>query len=241
MPDRRADGRGIGFAFLYLGWQRSEREGYTFPFDVYIADVVIEHLPFRALFRTLEKRPIVYDWTPLCVAAGIALGFAYWLVFTSNMTGVPNYFLQQQLEAWGRAWSSGNITEMAYYFAQAFRGVDSTKPWRLNAAWNLAANVAALIPAASPRVPTLIRGMLPLMVVFLVFSGAVHGSDRYILSTALVALGWACWVAPHGDNPKMGYVLLRVGFLLVLAVLTSWLLLDFMLPNEPNSWAVIER
>ena len=229
----------LTFAFFYQSWQRSQAVGYAFGLWQFIADVVIDHSPFRfALRRPDPLRPLRYAWAPATIAAGIALGFAGWLAYSSLLSGIPFYFLQQQLNVWGRAWPGGNLGEMLLYFAQAFRDPDGS-PWRYNAAWNLAANLAALIPAASPRVPGLLRGMLPLMVIFLLYSGAVHGSDRYMLSTAAVALGWACWVAAGEGSRRTSA--LRWGWLLVLAVVTSSLLLFQMLPRgEPQAWGIVD-
>ncbi len=236
------------FAFFYLGWQRSRAAGYSFGLWSYVADVVIEHLRpglaflwrLRGRALALEARPVRYDWAPATVTAGIVLGFAYWLAYSSVFSGVPLYFLNQQLNAWGRAWPSGNLGEMLLYFVQAFRPIDPGKHWRYNAAWNLAAHLAALLPAASPRVPILLRGMLVLLVVFVLYTGAVHGSDRYILSTALVAVGWACWLAPAGQRGK--WSMLRWTFLLLLAGVTFYLLTWQMFPlGEPNAWGIVDR
>jgi hypothetical protein len=159
-------------AFFYQSWQRSRAAGYTFGLWPFVADVVIDHLPPALLAPILRKgapalsaRPIAYDWTPATIAGGIVLGFAYWVAYSSLLSGIPDYFLQQQLTVWGRAWFSGNLGDMLRYFAQAFRGPNASYPWRYNAAWNLAANLSVLIPASSRRVPGLIRGMLPLMIV----------------------------------------------------------------------------
>lgn len=233
------------FAFFYQSWQRSKRAGYTQAFGAFIADVFIEHLKplivrIGRLLRytiNLEGRPMEYDWSALAVATGITLGLAIWLAYSSIMSGVPFYFLQQQTTVWGRAWPSGNLSQMLLYFAQAFRGINAGHPWRLASAWNLSANLSALIPAASPRVPWLIRGMLVLAVLFILYSGAVHGSDRYILSTALVPIGWACWLAPT-QKPKRWWVL-RWAVVLILFVSTSLLLVNQMMPaGEPNAWGV---
>jgi hypothetical protein len=168
------------------------------------------------------------------------LGFAYWVAYSSLLSGIPNYFLQQQLTAWGRAWFGGNLGDMLRYFAQAFRGPNAAYPWRYNAAWNLAATLSVLIPASSRRVPGLIRGMLPLMIVLLFYSGAVHGSDRYVLSTALAAVGWGCWLAPTGKNET--WSALRWTFLIVLAAVTFYLLVWCMFPvGEPQAWGILER
>lgn len=239
------------FAFLYQSWQRSRLGGYEFGLWTFPADVVIEHskpliVGFGRLLRRrveLETRPIEYEWSPLAVGTGVMIGFTYWLAYTSRLTGVPFYFLQQQTTVWGRAWPSGNIAQMALYFRQAFNPIGSggsIAGWRLSAAWNLAANLSALIPAASRRVPGLIRGMLPLAVLFLLYSGAVHGSDRYILSTALVAVGWACWLAPKG-KPTVWWPL-RWLFVIGLFVITSLLLVNQMMPiGEPNAWGITDR
>ena len=243
------------FAFFYQSWQYSRRIGYAYGFWTFIADAIMEHVRFvLRWFVQMDTRPIEYEWTPLAIAIGILLGLAYWLRLSSDMSGVPFYFLQQQTTVWGRAWPSGNLGEMLVYFAQAFRGIGASgHAWRYNAAWNLAANLSALIPAASRRVPGLIRGMLPLTVVFLLYSGAVHGSDRYILSTALVAIGWACWLAPTQDaksrlaghtvkSHRTAWVALRWLFVLGLFTLTSHLLVVEMFPKgEPNAWGINER
>lgn len=233
------------FAFFYRSWQRSQAAGYGEGLWAFVADVGIEHLPFRPLLRgrlsasLFAPRPIRYSWTPILTAAGIVLGFAYWLAYTSLQSGVPNYFLQQQLNVWGRAWYPGNLGDLLIYFGQIFTG-DLSSPWRYNPAWNLAANLSALIPAASPRVPPLIRGMLPLMLLLLLYSGAVHGSDRYILSTALVAVGWGCWIAPQGENERWAAV--RWGVLFLLAVFSSYVLVGLMFPvGEPQAWGIVSR
>ncbi|HRE46881.1 MAG TPA: hypothetical protein PLD47_04085 [Aggregatilineales bacterium] len=227
------------FAFVYLSWRRSQRGGYLGSFGAFAADVVIEHLLFLPGFRRLARRPIAYHWTPLAIAVGILLGFAHWLAFSSVKSGIPNYFMQQQLNVWGRVWYPGNVGDMIRYFGQGFRG-DLSKAWRYNALWNLAANLSTLIPAASPRVPPLIRGMLPLMMLLLVYSGAVHGSERYILSSALAAIGWGCWLAPTGKEER--WSALRWTLWIVLAALSSWLLVGLMMPiGEPRSWGIIDR
>lgn len=233
----------LAFAFFYLSWQRSRAAGYNFGLWTFIADVVIEHLP-RRLQQPPEARPVRYVWTPALVAAGILLGFAYWLAYTSVMSGTPFYFMQQQLTVWGRAWYGGNIEDMLLYFLQAFRQPDIRVAWRYNAAWNLAANISALVPAASPRVPMVVRGMLPLMLFLLVYSGAVHGSDRYILSTALAAIGWACWLAPQRPVTSLSRVraLLRWAFVIALAATTFYLLTAELWPKgEPQAWGLVER
>ncbi len=235
------------FAFVYQSWQRSRQADYSFGLWTFAADLVIEHIkPLLTRRAKLEVRPIEYEWTPLAVGAGVLLGFTYWLAYTSRLTGVPFYFLQQQTTVWGRAWPSGNLSEMLLYFRQAFNPIGSGEfiaGWRLSAAWNLAANLSALIPALSRRVPGLIRGMLPLAVLFLLYSGAVHGSDRYILSTALVALGWACWLAPkRNDRRSRAWWLVRWSFVVLLFLITSLLLIDHMLPiGEPNAWGITDH
>jgi len=252
----------LTFAFVYQSWRYSQQIGYAGGFWTFAADVVIEHVrPLLAplLSRigtrfkvtvTLDPCPIVYAWAPLAVGAGVIVGLAYWLMFTSRLSGVPLYFLQQQTTVWGRAWPSGNVQQMVYYFAQAFYRLQpfgGIPPWRMNAAWNLAANVSALIPAASRRVPGLVRGMLPLVLIFLLYSGAVHGSDRYILSTALVAIGWACWLSPAISTKPVKartrfiWGALRWLFVLSLFGITAALLLNQMLPiGEPNAWGVLD-
>lgn len=235
----------LAFAFLYQSWQESRRAGYTWGLFAFTADVVIEHVwgAVRLVTRVRppSPRPIRYVWTAAGVVAGILLGFTYWLAYSSRYSGVPFYFLGQQLNAWGRAWPSGNIGEMLTYYAQAFRGIDPYgRPWRFVSAWYLAPYVAALIPAASPRVPGLLRGMLPLLAVFVIYSGAVHGSDRYILSTALVALGWACWLAPTGKRRR--WAALRWLFLILIAGITFYMLGWQMFPRgEPSAWGIWER
>ncbi len=221
----------ITFAFFYLSWRRSQTAGYGFGLWAFVADVVIEHIrPLLAFFQrlrgqsfVLEERSIVYDWAPVATIAGILLGLAYWLVYTSWLSGIPFYFLQQQLFAWRRAWPTGNLGEAFLYFVQAFRGATRQTPWRVGAAYYLAANVSALIPAASSRVPTLIRGMLLLLPIFLLLSGAVNGDDRYTISTSIVVIGWACWLAP--TKPRPFTVGLRLVFMSGLAWLTSYFVL----------------
>jgi hypothetical protein len=234
------------FAFFYLSWRRSRAAGYKFGLYTFVADVVIDHIrPLIAVWRRIgntsfeiEARPICYDWMPLAALAGILLGLSYWIAFTSNFSGVPLYFMRQQA-SWPRTWPFANVEEMVLYFAQAFRGVTASTPWRYNAAWYLAANLAALIPAASPRVPTLIRGMLWLMPVFMIVTGQAHGTDRYNLSTALVAIGWACWLAPIGQMKR--WAILRWLFLIVLSIVTSYLLVWHMFPaHEPSATGILD-
>jgi hypothetical protein len=241
----------LAFAFFYQSWLRSRAAGYASGLWTFVADVVIDHVPRAFLTRLLRGKAsqptapttvptIVYDWAPASLAGGIVLGFAYWVAYSSLLSGIPNYFLQQQLTAWGRAWFGGNLGDMLLYFAQAFRGPNAAYPWRYNAAWNLAANLSVLIPASSRRVPGLIRGMLPLMIVLLFYSGAVHGSDRYVLSTAVAAVGWGCWLAPTGK--KEVWSALRWTFLIVLAAVTFYLLVWCMFPvGEPQAWGILER
>lgn len=237
----------FGFAFLYLSWQYSCRAGYQYGLFPFVADVVIEHLRplFRLFPRTyqrlfeLERRPVQYNWTAAMVIAGILLGFTYWLAYTSRFSGVPFYFLQQQ-NSWPREWPTGNVGEMALYFAQAFHGATVVTPWRYDAAWYLAANLAPLIPAAARRVPTLIRGMLWLMPFFLIVAGQTWSTDRYMVSTAIVAVGWSCWLAPSGNNKT--WLLLRWIFVIALAVFTSYLLIWHMFPaGQPYGWVVQDR
>jgi hypothetical protein len=235
----------LAFAFVYLSWRRSCSAGYTHTFFAFAADLVIEHVLLVLPRRWREPRPMRYVWTPALAAAGILLGFTFWTAYTSLASGIPFYFLQQQLTVWGRAWPSGNLGEMLAYFAQAFNEPNPARRYRFNAAWNLAANLSALIPAASPRVPPLIRGMLPFMTLLLLYSGAVHGSDRYILSTALVAIGWACWLAPRvtARNPyAWRRWVVRWILLLMLALITSILLVFIMFPiGEPQAWGILDR
>lgn len=129
------------------------------------------------------------------------------------------------------------MKEMFSYFAQAFHTPDHSKPWNYGATWSLAAVLSALIPAASPRVPTLIRGMLWLLIAFMLFTGTAHyASDRYIASTMLVGVGWACWLA--GRNWKM--VALRWSFVLLLALISTYLLVGQMMPlGEPRFWGIV--
>lgn len=230
------------FAFLYRSWEKSQQTGYSFGFGIFTADVLIDHFrpalfAFRVLTPSGQPRPMRYDWRPLTVAIGIVLGFAFWLAYSSSLSGIPFYFLKQQLDFWGRAWSTGNMGEMLTYFGQAFRALDPNKPWNYGAAWSLAALLSAMIPAACPRVPTLIRGMLWLMVIFLLFTGTSHyASDRYIASTMLVGSGWGCWLTGKAWKPMM----LRWGFVIVIAVITSYLLIGQMMPRgEPRFWGII--
>ena len=238
------------FAFFYQSWQRSQRTGYAFGFWTFTADVLIEHLRpvlvrVGRLFQvqlTLEDRPIVYDWTGLAIAAGIGLGLAYWLWFSSDLSGVPLYFLQSQSQI-STSWPAGNLFEMTAYFLQMFRGWGwsyEMPAWRYNAAWNLAVNLSAVLPAASNRVPLLIRGMLLLTTLFTLYTGAVWGSTRYVLSTAVVAIGWACWLAPI--RPKSRWPLWRIVFLVTMCVVTSVIVVDGMMPvGEPGPWGVVDR
>lgn len=235
------------FAFVFLSWKRSQAAGYAFGFDVFVADVIIDHLRFTVELINkarrdpiqVERRIIRYDWTSLLIVSGVLLGFAGWLAYTSLFSGVPFYFLQQQLVVWGRPWTSGNLIEMIIYFSQAFQPPDTHKPWRYVAAWNLAAIIVSLIPAFTPRVPTLIRGMLILMSLFVLFSGAVYGIDRYNLSTALVVIGWGCWLG--SSAPSRRRVGARWAFVVCFGLLTSYLLLNWMLPvGEPNSWGIVD-
>lgn len=238
-PNAFSMGLPLLFAFFFLGWRRSQALGYPCGFWVFITDVVIEFLRPVFRWRTLESQPMRLDWTPIFAGAGIALGFVYWVAYTSSLSGVPFYFLQQQLVAWGPAWNVGHVGDMLRYFAQGFRPASPDTPWRYVSAWNLAANVAPLIPAASPRVPPLIRGMLPLVALFLVYSGSVHGSDRYMLSTALTAVAWGCWLAPTGSERKAEHTALRWLFLLAITLVTSYILVAYMIPvGEPRPWAI---
>src|SRR5258708_38723397 len=100
------------------------------------------------------------------------------------------------MEIWSPAWPSGNFGEMLFYFSQAFRGIDGTKPWRYVAAWYLAAYLSSIVPAASPRVPGLIRGMLVGMALFLPVTGAARGTDRHVRATCVGAMRLAAWVPP---------------------------------------------
>src|SRR5258706_2340518 len=233
----------LGFAFLFNSWHYSRRRGYEFGLWVFAADLLIEG--FKPLlkrkrelyqrFYVTEHREILLDFTPLWVSAGILLGFSFWLAYASSLSGVPFFSLRLQMENWRPAWPSGNFGEMLFYFSQAFRGIDGTKPWRFVAAWYLAAYLSSIVPAASPRVPGLIRGMLVGMALFLPLTGAVRGTDRHVLSTALVAIGWACWVAPKG---KINFsYFLRWAFVIILAVTTSYVLLWHMIPlGQPKPY-----
>jgi hypothetical protein len=198
----------LGFAFFYLSWKGSVAAGYQRGLGTFAADVVIEHLrPVLSLVQRLrrqplelESRPVRTCWTPLLVTAGIALGFAYWLAYTSDLSGVPFYFWEQQSTQWQYPWGRGNLPEMIQYFAQAFRVVTIDTPWRYSAAWFLAALLVPLVPASSPRLPGLIRGMLLAMTLFYVITGSIRGQDRYVLAAALVAIGWDA--GPNGSQKR---------------------------------------
>jgi hypothetical protein len=238
------------FAFLFQSWKRSQNAGYSAGFGFFVADIVIEHSR-PVLLRvgqwlkrpiTLEYRPIVYDWAALTVVAGIGLGFAFWLWYTSDLTGLPLYFLKNQ-QAVSSYWPAGNVPQMGAYFLQMFRGwqLFSVVPaWRYDAAWSLAVMLSGVFPAASKRVPPLIRGMLLLSVVFTLYTGTLWGSTRYVLSTAIVAVGWACWLAP--TRPGSRWQVIRIVFLVALCVITSLILVDVMMPaGEPGAWGVIDQ
>ncbi len=222
----------LAFAFLYQSWRRSALAGYTAPFNAFIADVVIDQTrPLLRLLRvTDERRPLRYDWPPLLLAAGIGFGMAFWLAYTSTFSGVPFYFLDQQLNYWGRAWAAGNLSEMLRYYAQMFDFANVGQPWQWQPAWNLAASVSALVPAASRRVPLVLRGMLLCLVVFIQFAGLAHNAnERYLGSTALVGLAWAAWIAPVAGCPRP-YVL-RYAVVVGFAACMVALVVGYMFPN----------
>ncbi len=200
----------LGFAFVHLSWKRSKAAGYTRTLNQFIPDLI-----YHQLALWLPKRntvPITYDWMPLFNIAGIFLEFTFWEWYSSWFSGVPYFFTQQQLQFWVRPWASGDIGTMFLYFAQAFRGFAVDKPYRMAAAWYLLVLVSALIPAFSARVPTLIRGMILPLPLFLLATGAVHQYDRYIASLITVSLGWVFWV--QGKRWRWGIL---IGF----ALLTS--------------------
>jgi len=258
------------FAFVYQSWRASQAEGYAGGLLEFTADLVIANC--KPLVRGAaasfnreifwEQKPLRYQWTALMLMAGITFGFALWIYWTSIISGIPVYFLNQQLLRWGRAWPPGNISEMLIYFRQPFIDVLSArpaqlasladlvsalntavpfKPWRLSAGWNLLAYIAALLPAGSRRVPGLIRVMLPLMVLFLLASGAAHGSDRYVLSTAIVGIGWACWFAPRRSLRRPA-PWLRLAFVLLLSWALSSYLLNQMMPlGLPDAYGIEDR
>ncbi len=236
----------IGFAFAYQSWESSRRAGYAAGFWSFIADMVIDQArPILVRLKrhgeplfSLNDQPLRYEWRTLTVAVGILLGFAGWLAYTSVISGIPNYFLQQQLEYWGRAWTVGDVNAMFRFFAQAVQPSNAHTPWRYVAAWDLAVVIAALIPAVSRRVPTLIRGMLVLLVSFMLLTAtASFASDRYAASTALIAIGWSCWLAPLTATRR--YALLRWGFVIGMVAITWYLLLVKMIPaGEPGSWPI---
>jgi hypothetical protein len=238
----------LGLAFFYLSWKRSGAAGYQGGLGAFAADVVIEHLwPVLALVQRirrqpleLEPRPVRYCWTPLLVMAGIALGLACWLAYTSDLSGVPFYFWEQQSTQWQYPWGRGNLPEMVQYFAQAFRVVTVDTPWRYSAAWFLAAMLVPLVPASSPRVPGLMRGMLLAMTLFYVISGSIRGQDRYVLSAALVVIGWGCWLAPTGNQKR--WSALHWLLVIALALITSYLMVVYLFPTgQPYMLGIQDR
>jgi hypothetical protein len=104
----------------------------------------------------------------------------------------------------------------------------------------MAGTFVALIPAASQRVPVPIRVMLGLLVFYALFTGTAHYSnDRYMLSTALVALGWACWLG-SGAPLRRRNVALRWGFAFSMALITSLLLLKMFTLGQPVYYPITE-
>jgi len=223
------------FAFVYVSWQNSRRVGYTFGLWTFAADLLLAQVRPR-MVRLQSARPICYAWTPLIIAAGTILGFAFWLAYCSVLSGVPFYFLNLQYNYWAHIYSAGNVREIIQFFAQAFQPSDPTNGWQRDAAWALAAYLVALLPATSKRVPSLIRVMIVLMVGTLVVSGvARYAVDRYLASTAIVAIGWACWLAPAAARKR--YAVMRWLFALALFGVTWVLLVDYLMPlGEPTFW-----
>jgi len=222
----------LAFAFLYQSWRRSLLAGYTAPFNVFIADVVIDQTrPLLRLFRVADERRVLrYDWPPLLLAAGIGLGMAFWLAYSSTISGVPFYFLDQQLNYWGRAWAAGDLAGMFRYYAQMFDLANVGQPWQWQPAWNLAASVSVLVPAASRRVPIVLRGMLLCLVVFIQFAGLAHNAnERYLGSTALVGLAWAAWIAPVEGRQRP--CVLRYAVVVGFAACMVVLVVGYMFPN----------
>lgn len=226
------------YLFWYSSWKRSQAVGYARKLFEFSADVIIAHIP--RLSHPQSDRPLRYDWRALITLTGIIVGFAGYIAYTSWKAGVPYYYLQQQLEAWGRGWSVGNINEMIAWHLQVLRPPDIDKPWRYGAAWHMAGTVLALIPAASRRVPNLIRVMLGLMVFYALFTGTAHFSnDRYMISTALVAVGWACWLG-IGEPARLRNVIARWSFVLIMAAITSLLLLKMFTIGQPIYYPITE-
>jgi len=229
------------YLFLYASWRRSQAVGYSRNLFEFTADVIIAQLPGISHKVNQETdRPLRYDWRALIVIAGIITGFAGYITYTSWKSGIPFYYLQQQLEVWGRGWSVGNIQEMIAWHLQALRPPDINKPWRYGAAWHMAGTILALIPVASRRVPTFIRVMLGLMVFYALFTGTAHFSnDRYMISTALDALGWGCWLGA-GELPRLRNIAIRWTFVLLIAGVTSLLLLQMFTLGQPRYYPITE-
>jgi hypothetical protein len=231
----------LSYLFLYASWGRSRAVGYKYGLFAYSADVVIAHLPLLSKnWRAQPDRPLAYDWRAPLLIAGIIVGFAGYVAYASWKAGIPFHYLQQQLEVWVRGWSVGNVSEMIAWHAQALRPPDIGKPWRYGTAWHAAATVLALVPAASRRVPMTIRVMLGLMGCYVLFTGTAHYSnDRYMISTALVALGWACWIG-GGEQTRARNVVIRWGFVIVIAGITSVLLLEMFSMGQPVAYPITE-
>jgi hypothetical protein len=66
------------------------------------------------------------------------------------------------------------------------------------------------------------------MTLFYVITGSIRGQDRYVLSAALVVIGWGCWLAPTGSQKR--WSVLRWMFVIALAGITSYLMVAYLFP-----------
>ncbi len=79
-----------------------------------------------------------------------------------------------------------------------------------------------------------------MMVFYILISGTAHdANDRYIASTALVGMGWACWIAASNEGSRR--LSRRWLFVATMALLTSYLLLYHMAPKGFRFYGTIEN